>query len=207
MIVGGMASGKTTTAEFLVNNYGFTLISLASPIKHMEQLLADGMEVENIVSTLFTGFLTLEESVTMHQILNETKLIPRELPKPRKRLQFLGTDGVRTRIRDTFWLEYAHARASKFQNVVVDDVRFPNEYVFFKELGWKAIGLYVTPEIQKQRVLQLYGSYDPSLLEHPSEKNVNIILEKEHFDLKINTAETNLNEHKKLLQKETALWA
>lgn len=206
LVIGKMASGKTTIANYLQSNHKFKVLSLAEPIKWMEAAIAKG-ELPYQVAKSYMPHLSAPEMLEFVGVLEEALLIPREQPKPRKRLQFIGTEGGRQRVRNDIWIEYADKRGSDYPNVVIDDVRFINEFEYFRSRGWKAIGLKVDAETQKQRILNVYGKYDPIVITHPSETGVDEILTKYPVDLIIDTSLTSVEEAGKTLDQFVQQWS
>ena len=200
MFVGKMAAGKTVLANYLQGHWGYKKLSLADPIKKIEQTLTTG-HIPATATALHMAHLSEKEKKIFIKILEEALLIPREEPKPRKRLQFIGTDGGRKRISEMIWVEYLHRVARQCATVIIDDVRFKNEYQFFKNVGYFPIGLYVSPETQMKRLIKLYGEVDPNILKHPSETEIDSILEKENLSFTIDTSETTVEEAILLLKK------
>jgi dephospho-CoA kinase len=209
VIVGRMASGKTTVAKWLRDSFGYEIMSLAGPIKEMEVVL-DDLDTYTILRKHITPYYTLtpEQFEIAAQILREAKEIPRETPKPRKRLQFIGTDGFRQRIDENFWIALADKKAQTGGPWVIDDVRFHNEYEYFVIHGWYNIGLYVDLETQKERIQRLYGVFDPTILTHASELDIEDIINSLHSPGAIRTnrpAEETLAEVKQRLEADHVL--
>lgn len=180
LLVGKMQAGKTTAAAYLVDNYGYTHMSFAAPIKQIVAII-DSMPPEKIIDILIKPYYDLRggKRAKLIRILEATKDIPNEFPKPRKRLQFLGTDGVRKQIDDEFWLKLLWEKVKNTKKIVIDDCRFLNEYEFFKGKGYADIKISVTDETQHIRLHKLHnGPYDPEILKHQSEIEQPIIFEK-----------------------------
>lgn len=204
LIVGKMCSGKTTVANHLFEKYKYNVISLATPIKVMESALADG-EAPLTITRKYMGHLDPMQQAMFAKILEETLLIPREHPKPRKRLQFIGTEGGRTRISDALWIDLANRKAEELGNTIIDDVRFVNEFTYFRDKGWKAIILRVSPEVQAKRITALYGAFDPTILEHPSETGVSDIITLDDADLRVDTNNSIISTLQ-IIDKEITKW-
>ena len=170
MFVSGACGGKTTYANILVEHYNFKRISLADPIRELEAGV-DGGDLTELVSRYFTPV-----NGEMLQILKEAKDIPREQPKPRRRLQFIGTEGGRKRIGPNIWINILKKRLSESldTNWVLDDCRFVNEYEALKE-DFITIKIIMDKETQLKRLLTLYPDFDPKALEHASEKEIELI--------------------------------
>lgn len=193
IVIGKMLAGKTTVSDHLCKTRGYRHVALADPIKEIESMLnPNSPNISNsfIYEWVIGSYLQYDamDQAMLHKIFDEVREMPREEPKPRKRLQYLGTDGVRKRVDDKLWIKLAAARAkaTESDNVVIDDVRFLNEYEYFIGEGWYPIKLEVSPEVQDRRIRALYGDYDPSILEHPSEKDQDIIFKRMDNGLYIN---------------------
>ena len=177
LFIGGMASGKTTAALHLVDNYGYRKFALADPIKELEKQLTRGINHTpvdemcdiaepylNVVSSIFST----KQILNFVRVLRQTEDMIREEPKPRKRLQFLGTS-VREQVDDKFWIKYLLKKSLVTDlPITIDDVRFPNEFNMLA-VDSVSIRLEVSSETQLRRLATLYGYVDPSILRHSSE--------------------------------------
>uniref|UniRef100_A0A6H1ZA50 Putative ATPase domain containing protein n=1 Tax=viral metagenome TaxID=1070528 RepID=A0A6H1ZA50_9ZZZZ len=103
-LVGKAGSGKTTIAKYLLDEYGFARFAFADPLKHM---------------LIQAGLITNHEAY-VHK--TETS---------RMLMQKIGTDLIRKQIDSRYWLKRAypiiHYLVGLHRNVVIDDIRFPNE--------------------------------------------------------------------------------
>lgn len=128
-ITGRKYNGKDTMADFLVQNYGYTKLAFAEPLK--EAAIA-----------LF-GF-------SHEQVYGDLKEVidPRWGVSPRQVMQFIGTELIRENIGkllphigENFWvhcvLTKIQDRLSKDPNAkfVISDVRFPNEIECIRKLN------------------------------------------------------------------------
>lgn len=109
---GRAGSGKSTAAQHLVAEYGFTLVKFAGPLKQMMRQLGLGdREIEG----------DLKESP--HPLLGGKS--------PRYAMQTLGTQWGRQLIHSDLWVNAAMQIAfdvlDNGGHVVIDDCRFPNE--------------------------------------------------------------------------------
>lgn len=176
-----MTSGKTTVADYLTQTHGYVRLALADPIKAIEQDLTDGVDYYTVYQKHIGSIIAFHpmDQVMMRKIFDAMLKIPRESPKPRKRLQYLGTEGFRKQIDDGFWIKLAHATTMAHPETkwVIDDVRFLNEYEFFIRNLWTPVKLRVTPKVQHKRMVELYGDYDPIILQHASEVEIVKILD------------------------------
>lgn len=120
--VGFIGSGKDTAADYLVNFHGFRRDSFANSLK-------------DAVSYVFGWDRTLMEGRTKEsrewreQVdewwanrLNIAHLTPRWV------MQYWGTDVLRNHFHDDIWIATVENRIRKTKdNIVISDVRFPNE--------------------------------------------------------------------------------
>lgn len=112
-LMGKIGSGKTTVAQILVNNFGFIKVSFADPLKQM---------------LVNAKILTYDEA-----FVNKT-------PYAREMLQKIGTNLIRNQIDKDFWVKKTEYLINKLcekgaEKIVIDDVRFPNEWDFIKRMG------------------------------------------------------------------------
>jgi hypothetical protein len=120
-------SGKSTVAQVLVQERGFRLVKLASPVKDfIKGLLIQGGATEPIAERMVEGDL-------------KEQVIPGLGVSTRRLLQTLGTDWGRNVIHPDIWVTIAAARIKENlaagYSVVVDDMRFPNEYQMVLNAG------------------------------------------------------------------------
>ena len=112
---GLIGSGKTTAAQHLVNKFGYERVRFAGPLKDMSRAL-----------------------LSERQIDGDLKEVPCDVlggKTPRVFMQLLGTEFGRQMIDQNIWVNAWLERARKFDAVVADDVRFPNEADAIHKLG------------------------------------------------------------------------
>lgn len=126
-ITGYARSGKDTVGAILVREHDYIRFAFAEPIKHM---IADMLEMP---------LRTLEE-------LKDQQLDHLDGLTPRYLMQTLGTEWGRDTIHKDLWVRLLrqkivmHADIHPEKNIVVTDVRFPEEVAMIRELGgsiWK----------------------------------------------------------------------
>lgn len=117
---GSIGSGKTTAAQFLIEDKGFVRVRFAQPFKSM--LLAIGLTHEEVDGHLKEKPCDLLGGKT-----------------PRYAMQMLGTEWGRDLISPQLWVNCWKKAAADQKNVVVDDVRFHNEVTAIHQLGGKVI--------------------------------------------------------------------
>jgi len=212
IFVGKMASGKTHAARFLMEKYGYTHLSLADPIKAIEKHFEESDEnCENDFSDklwhdLGAGkIIDNEQFWKFYNLLKEhLPQIPLEIPKPRQRLQFIGTELGRKQIDSEIWIKIAIQKAKQNPNIhyVCDDVRFLNEFDHFTNNGFKGLKLLVSPETQIERLQVLYNMSLEEIktaLSHDSELEVDyIITSPENY---INADQSLIKMYKEIEQK------
>ncbi len=127
-----MGSGKTALTEALERDHSFVSIKFADVLKRMIRvLLTEGMGISSTHARRYTDG-DLKETV-----------IPFFGVSCRHMMQTLGTDWGRALIKPTIWIDVAKARIQEQIDlgcsVVVDDMRFPNEYDAIVALGGTVI--------------------------------------------------------------------
>jgi len=126
-LCGLIGSGKGTAGEILVE-HGFVPLSFAGSLK-------------DAVSAIFGWERALLEGDT-----DESRAFREEydvfwtqkfgrIITPRIILQEFGTEVVRNNCLDSIWVDSLERKLSLYENVVITDVRFPNEIDFIKTMG------------------------------------------------------------------------
>ncbi len=132
--VGFIGSGKDTAADYLVNFHGFRRDSFANTLK-------------DAVSAVFGWDRVLLEGRTKEarhwreqvdpwwaERLNMPQLTPRWI------LQYWGTEVCRAGFHDDIWIASVENKMRKTKdNIVISDVRFPNEISAIHRAGGKVI--------------------------------------------------------------------
>ena len=132
--VGFIGSGKDTAADYLVNFHGFRRDSFANTLK-------------DAVAAVFGWDRTLLEGRTKEarewreqvdpwwsERLNMPNLTPRWI------LQYWGTEVCRQGFHDDIWIASVENKMRKTtDNIVISDVRFPNEIRAIHNAGGKVI--------------------------------------------------------------------
>lgn len=144
-IYGFIGSGKGTVADILVENYGYRREAFANPVK-------------DAVSIIFGWPRNLLEGDTKEsRDFRETpcptwsKLFQKEF-SPRYALQLMGTEAGRNVFHSDLWLMALGNRLGVYGaqkplgNVVISDVRFPNEIRYIRSLGGRLIRVKRGPE-------------------------------------------------------------
>lgn len=130
-------SGKTTVSNYLQKEYGYSPVKFAGPLKDM---------LRNLLNN-FYEYDTAEELVEVNK---HSQLAPCFGGKtPRDMLISLGTFWGRDMVNDSIWVDLCLAEIERQKlfkaDVVIDDMRFPNEYEALDRLGegnvelWKIV--------------------------------------------------------------------
>jgi dephospho-CoA kinase len=121
MIIGlsGYAqSGKDTVANYLVEHHGFIRIAFADPIRealyNLDPVVTDIPELSGMHLKWLVDGLGWER-------------IKIDSPQVREMLQRFGTEVARNLWSENFWVDLAMSKAKLLDNVVITDVRYPNE--------------------------------------------------------------------------------
>jgi hypothetical protein len=121
MIIGlsGYAqTGKDTVAEHLTKHYGYKRVAFADPIRQALYKLDPKIRIDEMVGA------SLANAVD-HMGWEEVKRLSSDA---RELLQRLGTEVGREMFGQDFWVDQAFRGVSRFNDIVITDVRFPNEY-------------------------------------------------------------------------------
>ncbi|MGO7451857.1 hypothetical protein ACCS81_07595 [Rhizobium ruizarguesonis] len=120
-------SGKSEVAGTLIR-HGYQSVKFAGPLKNMARGLLSSMGFDDV---------TVERMIEGD--LKEVVIPGFKTVTPRQIMQTLGTDWGREAIDQDLWTKVAAAKIEglrdKGLDVVVDDLRFPNEYDLIASLG------------------------------------------------------------------------
>lgn len=122
-----MQSGKSEVAKTLQLTRGFALVKFADPFKaFIKDLLVQGGATEPLAERMVEGDL-------------KERAIPSLGVSTRRMLQTMGSDWGRSTISPDLWVQVAKRKIEQNLQagvpVVVDDMRFPNEYEMILQLG------------------------------------------------------------------------
>lgn len=124
-----MGSGKSTIANHLRRRFGFHRLGFAWPLKSMFRALLKELDVDP----------GLREAVTFGD-KKEAPLAALDGKTGRHAMQTLGTEWGRKCMGEDFWVNITMRKAETIRfdtrrPVVIDDVRFPNEFEAIQAAG------------------------------------------------------------------------
>lgn len=123
--------------------------------------------------TTMARYLAEKYDYKIISIADQVKFIARLIfdmkTKDRALLQEIGKK--MREIKETVWIDYTIKRVfeAETDRVVIDDMRFPNEYNRFKENGFVLVKVVADREICIQRLRERDGDIDISRLDDESE--------------------------------------
>jgi rhodanese-related sulfurtransferase len=138
-VVGFIGSGKGTAADILVEKHGFVKLSFADAVK-------------DATAAIFGWQRSLLEGDTEEsRIFRETKdewwseKTGKDIT-PRLALQLMGTEAGRNVFHKDVWVYALERKMEMYQNVVIADVRFPNEIEWMRSKGGFAVRVTRGPD-------------------------------------------------------------
>ena len=149
---GRARSGKTTLAQVLHNEEGYQILTIANYLKKLCCKLLGGISLTQLnelkdTDTDITHLLKIDDNfihiineatgIGYEVIKNQLINLPYGIPTVRAMLQIVGTDIIRKYYPDWHIKQLVNEIESLPEdvNVVVDDVRFPNERKEIERLG------------------------------------------------------------------------
>jgi hypothetical protein len=127
-VVGFIGSGKGTAADILVNKHNFHKLSFADTVKDATAAIFGWPR------TLLEG--DTEESRNWRETKDEwwSNRLGYDM-SPRLALQLMGTEAGRDVFHPDLWIHSLERKMEMYPNVVIADVRFPNEIKFIQSKG------------------------------------------------------------------------
>jgi hypothetical protein len=144
-ISGKFAVGKTSAAQILVENYGYSRLSMAQPIKNF----------------VLEAYGTIEKGTMVHTHPNGVKSIRQIMQQVGQRVKEVDRD---------IWLRMLRHQVKECEEfgipVVIDDVRFPFEADFLRGNNF-IIARMTTPDVVR------FARYEAIYGKPPSDEEVN----------------------------------
>lgn len=190
-ISGKMCSGKTTLAKLLQDNYDYTVLSFASPMKRLvkDMQLPLGARVAQVYGDcvhLWGRTLGYDVAVWLIHTFLEPGVkfeFNGKDDRGRKILQQLG-NRARELFGENIWLlPMKKAVEDTKGNIVIDDVRYPNELEFCEDHDFITVRLEVPDKERRRRIKQLYGDISEERIRHPSEKLLDSVAPELRFNV------------------------
>lgn len=155
--IGGVGSGKTTAAAYLHEQYGYTEMSFATPIKTI---------ATNMIRQISEQSSDYDPFAKYKLDINDFK----NTPAGRQLLQIIGDGFGRELIGPPhIWIDQLFERMKKKRGpIVVDDVRYENEAYALLGKGFKLIRLVRDTMSMQEYYKQKYGD-NVTVLDHVSE--------------------------------------
>jgi len=182
-VCGLIGSGKNTVADYLVEKHNFVPVSFAAVLKDACASLfgwdRDMLEGKS------------EESRIQREQVDKFWADRLNIPcfTPRYALQYIGTDVMRNHFHSDIWVIAAEQRIMKYDNVVISDVRFPNEMAMIRRNGgqiWcveRTRPLWYTTALQDpDKMAEDYPEVHPSEFVWVGEKFDKIIINRSTLD-------------------------
>lgn len=138
-IVGFASAGKGTVADYLVNKHNYVKIAFADPLKDAASVIFDWprhlLEGDTVPSRAFREKPDDFWSAKFGKQFT-----------PRMALQQLGTEACRGVFHENIWVHLLEKRIGNQKNVVITDVRFPNEIESIVRMGGHIVRVKRGPE-------------------------------------------------------------
>lgn len=141
--------GKTTLAGLLVRDHGYTCMSFADPLRAVLRTL---LQQFNVSDTRIDSYLK-----------NKEEIIPELGVSMRYLLRTFGTEWGRNFVDENIWTNCMQSRITPYDApayVVIDDLRFEDEFDFIKRLGgstWRLSNKRVSVPVRQRWWQKLLG--------------------------------------------------
>jgi adenylate kinase family enzyme len=138
-VVGFIGSGKGTVADILVEKHGFVKLSFADAVKDATAAIFGWPRALLEGDTL--------ESREFRETKDEWWSKKFEFDfSPRLALQLMGTEAGRNVFHQDVWVHALERKAEMYKNVIIADVRFPNEIDWMRSKGGFAVRVQRGPD-------------------------------------------------------------
>jgi hypothetical protein len=127
-VVGFIGSGKGTAADALIENYDFNKLSFADAVTDATAAIFGWPR------PLLEGDTDESRDFREQRDAFWSDKFGRDVT-PRAMLQMMGTEAGRDVFHSDLWIYALEKKLGMYKNVVIPDVRFPNEMKFIREQG------------------------------------------------------------------------
>lgn len=123
-------SGKDTAAAVLIEEFGFTKVALADPVRDFAYAINPIVKIE---LDLWVDINEQYEEIRLQKLVDEYGWdeIKRTIPEVRRLMQAVGTEGGRKLFGENFWIDRLAAKHNDWDSqesrYVITDCRFLNE--------------------------------------------------------------------------------
>jgi len=142
-IVGFLGSGKGSVSDILVKKYAYHKFAFADVLKDTVSVMFDWprhlLEGDTDESRNFRETVDLFWDERLFDTLGKSVT-------PRYILQLMGTEAGRDVFGKDIWVSTLEKRISGIENVVISDVRFPNEIEFIRKMHGMVIRVARGPD-------------------------------------------------------------
>ena len=139
-ICGVKQAGKSTVANLLVSEFGFTQASFADPLRQLAYDINPVVGYGVQQSLVLGGKPNLVPVYYAELVDGAGYERAKKIDEVRRFLQRLGTEGMRKNFGQDVWVELLAQRIEPLlrdgQNIVLADVRFPNEAAYVQQHGY-----------------------------------------------------------------------
>jgi hypothetical protein len=148
-IAGKFAVGKTSVANILESNHGYVRMSIASSLKQF----VNQMYARDVYGTDEGAVLQKSDSILINTVDGRRMVTVRQLLQDiGNQMKLIDQDiwlrGVRHQV--LLWNEMG-------KSVVIDDVRFPREAEYLKNIGFINVRLAASEDTRLERYFRTYG--------------------------------------------------
>ncbi len=190
-VAGAAGAGKTTFANYLIDNFGFKLLGFATPLYELGAIHTKPSTewVESLLEWtdeyLYPlGYDLLDRSQFVSNCIRVMKDVPVQEGKNRTLLQLLGTEVGRA-WDENLWTNIFETKVEELgpdARIVNDNLRFPNEFDSLERLGFTTVFLETPSDIRAKRYEQEYGQpMNEAQLAHASEAYLDEIRNRSDF--------------------------
>lgn len=187
-VSGKIASGKTTVADYIKEQYGFTQIRSAKYLKELCALIANknlfllaGFPTQIIDQKIaeLLRYISISEEEYQHLLLKTDEYVEmyhditdtsKKTNEVRSMLQDVAYK-IKEEVRQSIWIDSCLKDMYEMdgENFIHDDLRYPFEHEKLRQHGFILIRLDIDEATQAKRVKKLYGNIDKERFSHISE--------------------------------------